>query len=155
MSYGPPTYMQRLEELCITLHAGGAARIMGVDAGSAYTRASRAGIELLPLAVATAPTEGEWIGACMAEGELAGVSWKRIIGGDRHADVALARWKAFKRILDEYPNYSVAGIARTAGYHHSTVMYGIRRLEGMPKHRNESHSRAIYRKPAYLEGRAA
>lgn len=155
MIYGPQTYLQRLGELCVTLHVGAAARIMGVDAGGAYARAIRAKIELLPVAVATAPTDGEWIGAAMAEGELAGVNYKRILGGDRQAPVALARWKAFKRILDEYPNYSVAGLARTSGYHHSTVMYGIRRLEGMPTHREQSHSWAIYRKPAYLTGRAA
>lgn len=159
MTYGPPSYMQCLQELCQTHHVGAAARIMGVNVMTAYGRANRRGFNALNCATAVSPTDGEWIGAVKTEADLAGVDYRKVLAGARLPQIVFARWRAFQRILDEFPNYSIAGLARTSGFHHSSILYGVSRLAGMsPKRVGGAPSRMTSRVPAYLrptEARAA
>jgi hypothetical protein len=77
-----------------------------------------------------APPLHVWISAATCAAQEAGIKPGAIIGGSMQKNVCMARWMAWKRLLDSNPRYSLAGLARVSGWHHTTIMYGMRRLAG-------------------------
>jgi hypothetical protein len=55
-----------------------------------------------------------------------------VIGPIYKRKVCTARWKAWKDVLGQNPNYSIAGLGRVSGWNHASIIWGIRRLEGAP-----------------------
>ena len=58
------------------------------------------------------------------------VGAREIMGYNPSQNVVWARWTAWKRLLDEYPQYSIAGLARVSGWDHTTILHGLKRLSG-------------------------
>lgn len=49
--------------------------------------------------------------------------------GSRRLSVSVARWRAFQTILRDHPEVSIAGLSRVAGFHHSSILHGLARLQ--------------------------
>lgn len=123
-----PELDQRLQYLAGETHLAAAARQMGLRVNTVWARAYHKKIKAIPLRVSREPTVGEWIGIASAVAREAGLPAKAILGRHRDKRSSQARWRAWRRLLDEYPEYSIAGLARAANYNHTSVIYGLRRL---------------------------
>lgn len=77
-----------------------------------------------------APPNRVWIAAARQAAREAGVRPSLVLGDCRSRNACRARWVAWKRILDGNPRYSIAGLARVAGWDHSSILYAMRRLAG-------------------------
>jgi hypothetical protein len=77
------------------------------------------------------PTADEWLAIATKQAIAANVKPSKLLAGCRTKKACVARWKAWKEILASNDNYSIAGVARVAGYDHSSVIHGVRRLESM------------------------
>ena len=141
-----------IKDMAAEYHPHAIARITGINYSFVYSAVDKHQIPVLSLSEATAPTQGEWIGVVNECAAAAGIEPSAILGGSRHRPVGRARWQAFKTLLDRYPNYSIAGLARTSGFHHSSILYGLSRFAGTtPKSaRIGNSSRVSGRKPLHL-----
>jgi len=54
--------------------------------------------------------------------------FKDIALGERHQAACIARWRAFQIVLCTVPGVTIAGVARVAGYDHTTILHGLNRL---------------------------
>ena len=118
----------RLKVLASETHLAGAAREMGRRVENVWSRAYHLKIRALPRKVSWQPTDGEWIGVARAVAQDAQIEPALILGGSKLKRPVRARWKAWRKLLADYPEYSIAGLARTSGYHHTTILSGLRRL---------------------------
>lgn len=76
------------------------------------------------------PTKAEWVACAEQAGKLMGVSPVKILAGVRDMRTVRARRRAFMFALKLNEKYSVAGVARVSGFHHTSVMYALRRHSG-------------------------
>jgi len=128
MSIWTPDRDAELRYLAQEVHLAGAARIMGLPVNSVWNRASRHKIKALSQKEAGTPSIGEWTGAAIQEAQDAGLPPGAILGWKTRKAVCRARWKAWRRVLALSPEYSVKGLSRTCGWHHSTILSGLKRL---------------------------
>ncbi len=75
-----------------------------------------------------APSKSAWLKAVEMASYDAWILPEWILDGRRHKRVVRARWAAWRYLRDMNPNYSVAGMARTTGYDHTTILWGLKRL---------------------------
>lgn len=87
-------------------------------------------IKPLSFKEANTPSWGEWLGIASQVAQEAGLPVRAITGKSRRKVAVVARWMAYKRLLEEYPEYSIAGLARTAGRDHTGILYGLAQLRG-------------------------
>lgn len=145
------TLNESIQELAGLHYPAQIARILGITVNQVYSRLKSMNVKALTFSEVTAPTHGEWIGAAMWAAATYGVNYRHIISGYGPRGVALARWRAFEKVLADRPDYSVAGLARTSGFHHSSILHGLARLAGRERGKN-----ATGRMPVYaVEKRAA
>lgn len=69
-----------------------------------------------------------WLTTAIAEAHSAKIPLAAMLNGDRHWAAVLARWRAWKQILDKDPDYSIKSLATACGYDHTTILYGLKRL---------------------------
>lgn len=95
------------------------------------------------------PSFEEWHRAALDEARKAKVPLRLVISGNKLPAVPVeygriceeqrraclerqkaivARWKAWRRLKDN-PRYSLAGIGRATGWHHTSIMHGLDRLK--------------------------
>lgn len=92
------------------------------------------------------PSRTTWIATAATVAREEGIPVGAIVGGGQTKPVWRARWKAWKAVLDKNADYSVAGLARISGWHHTTILSGLRRLNEPVK--------AKAKRKSYNEGRA-
>ena len=98
----------------------------------------------------TQPSKRTWIQIATQEAEREGVSPVAVMAGVRHGPITRARWRAWERLKRENPSYSLAGIGRVTGFHHTTVMFGLMRLAGVSAREMKLPKRSL----AYTQERA-
>jgi hypothetical protein len=74
------------------------------------------------------PSKQEWIWEASLMAAKHGVTLSAILSGNRARGPAQARWEAFEATLTRYPHCSIAGLGRISGFHHATILNGLRRL---------------------------
>lgn len=72
----------------------------------------------------TQPSWNRWVRAVRKEARLLGINPHPVLYKDRCPINALARARAWKRVLQNQ-KYSVAGVARTSGHDHTTVLSAL------------------------------
>jgi len=77
------------------------------------------------------PTKRVWVNVAKEVASETGVCAEAILQGNRNRKVVVARWEAWRRVLDSNPRYSVLGLARIAGFDHTAVLHGIKKLNAM------------------------
>jgi hypothetical protein len=53
-----------------------------------------------------------------------------LLAGKRGHGYPEARWRAWEELY-KTGHYSISGIARASGFHHATILYGLRRVKGV------------------------
>ena len=76
------------------------------------------------------PPREVWIEAATQEARRSRVQPSLVMAGGLGDRVVRARWRAWRRVKDADPGYSLAGIGRISGFHHTTVRYSILRDRG-------------------------
>ncbi len=76
------------------------------------------------------PSKATWLAAASIAASEAGAGLVGVLAGSKLPKDIKARWAAFKIVLDANPAYSKIGLARTSGFHHSSIIYALRRLDG-------------------------
>jgi hypothetical protein len=76
------------------------------------------------------PSAKVWIRVASEEAVAAGLDPVRLMAGDKARPYVKARWRAWARLREENPRYSLIGIGRRTGHDHSSVRYGLLRLRG-------------------------
>lgn len=85
-----------------------------------------------PSTEARTPPQEIWTAAATQAATEAGVPLAQVVGPFKNRKAATARWRAWKHVLDQNPQYSIAGLGRASGWDHSSIIWGLRRLGGMP-----------------------
>jgi hypothetical protein len=71
-----------------------------------------------------------WVAAVTEEAKASELHPSLLLGGCRKYKVARARWRAFKRVLDDHPRISIKRLAIASGFDHTTILHGLKRLSG-------------------------
>lgn len=87
-----------------------------------------------------------WTAIATQEAHRDGLDPVALLAGAVRKGYPEARWRAWRRVLDASPHYTIAGVGRASGHHWATVLYGLKRLKGIPA---EACTRGTYysRKP--------
>lgn len=123
-----PFWDNQLRELAPKMTSNEAADLLGIHRDTLVCRARLIGRPFPKIKTLSHPTPDEWIQAATTEAAQAGVRVGDVLAGDRRRGPCVARWRAWKRVLDSNPRYSVIGLARTSGFDHSTLISALRRL---------------------------
>lgn len=128
-AYWTPERDRELAELGLTVHIAQIARTLRVPAQLVSNRIDLLGLAVLTKAEAGTPTKGEWLGAAARAAVAANLDPVHILRGARDKPYVLARWKAWRLILDENPGYTIKGVAAVSGHDHTTILHGLRELK--------------------------
>lgn len=104
-------------------------------------RGLKLGLAPIRRAVLFAPSKAEWIALATHAATEARVRPSDVMAGSKTSAAVKARWRAWKAALELNPRYTVAGVARTSGWDHSTILHSIKRMGGV--------SAKDLRKPSY------
>lgn len=77
-----------------------------------------------------APTPEQWVFVASQKATDAGIRLALVVGHSRDRVAVKARWAAWKTLLDENPQYSVAGVARAGGFDHTAIRYAMIQMTG-------------------------
>lgn len=77
------------------------------------------------------PPKSEWVRIATEKANDASVCPVKVLAGVRASAYRVPRWRAWKAILESSPTYSIAGVARTSGFHHTSILSSLKRLEAM------------------------
>lgn len=88
-----------------------------------------------------------WLEAANEQAKAAEIHPSLVLGGCRKHKVARARWHAFKQVLDANPRLSIKRLADTAGFDHTSVLHGLKRLSGASASQIRFGGTASGRKP--------
>lgn len=69
-----------------------------------------------------------WVRIATQEAFLAGVRPSQVMGSGRRAEVVLARWKAFRRVLAADQRYTKQALAKVSGYGPYTIARAVKIL---------------------------
>lgn len=127
-TYWTPERDRELAYLGELHHLAGAARVMRLATQRVAARAKLLGLNILTQEQAATPTKGEWIYAATLEAIASCVAPVHILRGSRRRDHVHARWRAWRRLLNENPAYSVKGLSRVCGHDHTSILNGLWRL---------------------------
>lgn len=76
--------------------------------------------------IAFTPSSEKWIATAREEAAKVRVTVRLVLSGDKRLRPLLARHRAWGRLLSE--GYSLSGISRASGFHHTSILIGERRL---------------------------
>lgn len=106
------------------------ARVMGLSACQIATKARRMELPAKPRLKKCEPTPEMWIAIAKKHADDAKVSVSELLAGRRPQQIVIARWKAWREILETNRDISVSGLARVSGFDHTTILLGLKRLQG-------------------------
>lgn len=75
------------------------------------------------------PTRQEWEAIATECAKAAGVCPFKVMAGCVANGAARARGVAWKTALDRCPRWSIAGVARVSGFHHTAIMAALKRIQ--------------------------
>lgn len=127
-TYWTPERDAQLCKLAGVAHIAELARIVGRPVWQVAARIKDLGIPVLTLKEARMPSKGEWIGMATRMALQGGVEPAAVLMGNRSKLACLARWKAWRALLDENPDFSAKGVAAVSGHDHTSVLYGMKML---------------------------
>jgi hypothetical protein len=78
--------------------------------------------------ISRAPTPEEWTAFAAEQAVIAGLPVSHVLGGFRYHAATRARARAWQAALDT-GNWSGLGIAKTSGFHHTSIIYALRLLK--------------------------
>lgn len=70
-----------------------------------------------------------WHASAIREAVRARIPLEAVTGRALEWGAVLARWRAWKRVLDANPDYSVLSLAKVSGFDHTTILYAMKRLK--------------------------
>lgn len=70
-----------------------------------------------------------WQASALREAVRARIPLEAVTGRALEWGAVLARWRAWKRVLDADPDYSVLSLAKVSGFDHTTILYAMKRLK--------------------------
>jgi hypothetical protein len=70
-----------------------------------------------------------WITAATQEARNAKLRPCDVIGGVRTRQHVRARWRAWRTIITDNPNVSVAGLGRVSGFDHTSILHSFARMK--------------------------
>lgn len=94
------------------------------------TRARQMGLPKPSRAVLFAPSKLEWVTIATQKAREARVRPSDVMAGCGYRAAVYARWQAWRAVKALNPRYTLAGVARTSGFDHSTLVSAFRRLDG-------------------------
>lgn len=74
------------------------------------------------------PSREEWIAAATGAAKEARLRPGDVMAGCRLRAAVRARQKAWRHVLEAYPHVTVAGLARVSGFHWTSILHGLGRL---------------------------
>ena len=107
-----------------------AKRIKGRSSDAIRHRAHRLGLKRVRYSAVFEPSRDEWVQAAVRRAKEANLDPGLLLAGAMGNRLSLARWKAWRDIMDALPNCSLAGLGRVSGFDHTSVRYGLARLAG-------------------------
>jgi hypothetical protein len=85
------------------------------------------------------PSSAQWLAAVVEEAARVHVRPGAVLSGERTLRPLVARSRAWMRLLAE--GYTLSGIGRTSGFHHTTILNVERRLPVFERRLAESEAR--------------
>ena len=147
-----PEMDAQLVDLCLTHTRKKIAEIMDIKCWRIDARLQFLGVKSRPYGDVLSPKKEEWIAVAREKAIAAKVRPSDVMAGARYKQAVHARWAAWKAMQDRYPQYSIAGIARTSGHDYTTVLHGLKRNSGVPaKSLRKPSYRAAARPKSLLE----
>lgn len=107
------------------------AREMNLTPRRVKTRALKLGLPTPRLARTYEPTKQDWIDIASTQAEAARINKVKLLAGERKRVYSEARWRAWRDLMALHPHISMAGMARVSGFHHTSVINGLRQLQAM------------------------
>lgn len=107
------------------------AREMNLTPRRVKTRALKLGLPTPRLARTYEPTKQDWIEIATAHADAARLNRVKLLAGTRTRPYTDARWRAWRDLMARHPHVSFAGAGRISGFHHTSVISGVRRLAAM------------------------
>jgi len=121
-------------------------RQTGMGRSRTATRCKALGLTAPPFQDVLTPPYGEWLARATQAAQEGGTTVGAVMAGSQAKAAKLARWKAWKAVLDADPRYSIAGLARTTGFDHTSILYAVKKM---------AQKRGYSRQPAYRTSFAA
>lgn len=128
MKYWTKTEVRTLRELWPNHRPTDIGAIMGRSMKSVWAHAHRIGLTIATPRKRGQPPAEEWIRLATESAKEHGVHPDHVLSGKPSRRASWARWKAWQRILDSNPRYSIAGVGRVSGHCHSTIIKGLRQV---------------------------
>lgn len=142
----PKELDDRLRELWPVSSLAEMSREFGLSTRRIKDRAKRLKLPIATYRERLTPSKAEWVEIASQIAREAKLRPSDVLAGCRYKKAVWARWRAWRAILEANPHYSVAGVARTSGHDHTTVLHGLQRLAGKnPRWETAGGSRALGR----------
>lgn len=103
---------------------------MGLSESHLRHRANQLGLPRKALKRHYEPPKEAWINAVSIEARQVGLRPRDVLAGSRNLHAAQCRQRAFHVVLEQFPECSIAGLGRVAGYGHDVILHGLRRTNG-------------------------
>lgn len=124
-------------------------RIMGLSPARVAGKAKRLELPDRPHRMLYEPRRADWIRVVSAHAKAQQLAPREVMAGRKFRPAVIARWRAFQQMLDEFPNMSMAGLGRVSGFDHTSILHGLRRINGKTAQETK-HGKATGRRPALL-----
>lgn len=147
-----PFWEDQIREFAKTKTSGEIAAILGVKTVALWPKAQEMGITFVSPKNAMTPEDTVWISAATVQASFARVPLREVLGYNPTRKASLARWNAFKAVLDSDDRYSVAGLSRISGFDRTSILYGLTRLSGIAA-KDAGRCRALGRIPSLKRAR--
>lgn len=138
----PEDYML-LQACAATMSLRATARFMGMPQWVVTREAAKLNLRPLKANLRGEPKSADWMRIAAEEAQSAGLKPSVIVGHNKTRPVVQARWRALKRLMDENPHCSLAGVGRVVGCDHSSLIHMLRRTNSpasMPVDSSESRT---------------
>lgn len=127
----PKELDDRLRELWPVSSLAEMSREFGLSTRRIKDRAKRLKLPIATYRERLTPSKAEWVEIASQIAREAKLRPSDVLAGCRYKAAVRARWAAWKEVLDRNPNYSIAGLGRTSGHDHTTILHGLQRLSGI------------------------
>ena len=101
---------------------------MGLKGEQVRGRGKRLGLIRHPKIALNQPPDHEWFAIASQMALEAKIRPAAVLGWDMSRKACAARWKAWAAILQS-GQYTIAGVARTSGVHHTSILNALKRME--------------------------
>jgi hypothetical protein len=130
----PTVWTEAMEDKLVrlwgTMPRAAIARAMGLTDWRVKWKAEDMDLPMQPMKKSFEPLRSDWIAIATQKANEVKIPPGIVLAGAGGYAGVVARWRAWREILDIHPQLSIAGVARVSGFDHTTILYGLRRLNG-------------------------